>query len=88
MVRQRGPCGNDRRAYRRRDEGILLSSRQPSSAYGRSKPHPQHMVSKVKIGTVGSRFQVDCIATSVKAMPDEAEVVAVAAPTPGNQAGL
>jgi hypothetical protein len=46
------------------------------------------MVSKVKIGTVGSRFQVDCIATSVKAMPDEAEVVAVAAPTPGNQAGL
>jgi myo-inositol 2-dehydrogenase / D-chiro-inositol 1-dehydrogenase len=41
-------------------------------------------VSKVKIGIVGSRFQADCIAGSVKAMPDEAEVVAVASPTPGN----
>src|SRR5438270_6780726 len=41
-------------------------------------------VSKVKIGIVGSRFQADCIATSVKAMPEEAEVVAVASPTPGN----
>jgi len=33
---------------------------------------------------VGSRFQADCIAASVKAMPEEAEVVAVASPTPGN----
>ncbi|HKN59051.1 MAG TPA: Gfo/Idh/MocA family oxidoreductase, partial [Gemmatimonadaceae bacterium] len=41
-------------------------------------------MSKVKIGIVGSRFQADCIATSVKMMPDEAEVVAVASPTPGN----
>jgi predicted dehydrogenase len=39
---------------------------------------------KVKIGIVGSRFQADCIAASVKAMPEEAEVVAVASPTPGN----
>ncbi len=29
---------------------------------------------KVKIGIVGSRFQADCIAASVKAMPEEAEV--------------
>src|SRR6476469_11120876 len=41
-------------------------------------------VSKVKVGIVGSRFQADCIAASVKMMPDEAEVVAVASPTPGN----
>ncbi len=41
-------------------------------------------MSKVKIGIVGSRFQADCIATSVRAMPDEAEVVAVASPTVGN----
>jgi predicted dehydrogenase len=41
-------------------------------------------VSKVKIGIVGSRFQADCIAASVKAMPEEAEVVAVASPTKGN----
>jgi myo-inositol 2-dehydrogenase / D-chiro-inositol 1-dehydrogenase len=41
-------------------------------------------VSKVKIGIVGSRFQADCIAASVHAMPDEAEVCAVASPTPGN----
>src|SRR5437764_14789626 len=39
---------------------------------------------KVGIGIVGSRFQADCIAASVKAMPEEMEVVAVASPTPGN----
>ena len=43
-------------------------------------------MSKVKIGLIGSRFQADCIAASVKMMPDEAEVVAVAYPTPGNAA--
>src|SRR4051812_25926340 len=41
-------------------------------------------VSRVRIGIVGSRFQADCIAHSVKLMPDEAEVVAVASPTRGN----
>jgi myo-inositol 2-dehydrogenase / D-chiro-inositol 1-dehydrogenase len=45
-------------------------------------------MSKVKIGIVGSRFQADCIAASVRAMPDEAEVVAVASPTPGNAAAF
>ena len=39
---------------------------------------------KVKIGIVGSRFQADCIAASVKAMPEEMEVVAVASPSRGN----
>jgi myo-inositol 2-dehydrogenase / D-chiro-inositol 1-dehydrogenase len=42
------------------------------------------IVTKVKIGIVGSRFQADCIAASVQMMPDEADVVAVASPTPGN----
>jgi len=41
-------------------------------------------MSRVKVGIVGSRFQADCIAAAVKAVPDEAEVVAVASPTPGN----
>ena len=41
-------------------------------------------MSKVKIGIIGSRFQADCIAHSVKMMPDEAEVVAVCSPTAGN----
>jgi predicted dehydrogenase len=41
-------------------------------------------MSKVKIGIVGSRFQADCIATAVRAMPEEAEVVAVASPTADN----
>lgn len=41
-------------------------------------------MSKVKIGIIGSRFQADCIAASVRMMPDEAEVVAVASPSPGN----
>src|SRR6202008_628306 len=39
---------------------------------------------KVGIGIVGSRFQADCIAASVRAMPEEMEVVAVASPTRGN----
>ena len=39
---------------------------------------------KVGIGIVGSRFQADCIASSEKMLPEEAEVVAVASPTPGN----
>src|SRR5919202_4210157 len=51
---------------------------------GDSPDSKDHVMSKVKIGIVGSRFQADCIAASVKAMPDEAEVVAVASPTPGN----
>ena len=41
-------------------------------------------MSRVKVGIVGSRFQADCIASSVRMMPEEAEVVAVASPTPGN----
>jgi predicted dehydrogenase len=44
----------------------------------------EHAMPKVKIGIVGSRFQADCIATSVRMMPDEAEVVAVASPSPGH----
>ena len=43
-------------------------------------------MSRVRIGIVGSRFQADCIAASVRAIPDEAEVVAVASPTPGHAA--
>jgi myo-inositol 2-dehydrogenase/D-chiro-inositol 1-dehydrogenase len=41
-------------------------------------------MSRVRVGIIGSRFQADCIAASVKAVPDEAEVVAVASPTPSN----
>ena len=43
-------------------------------------------MSKVKIGIIGSRFQADCIAHSVRMMPDESEVVAVASPTARNTA--
>ncbi len=41
-------------------------------------------MSKVKVGIVGSRFQADCIASAVKAIPEEAELVAVASPTKGH----
>ena len=41
---------------------------------------------KVRVGIVGSRFQADCIAGAVKAVPEEAELVAVASPTKGNAA--
>ena len=39
---------------------------------------------RVKVGIIGSRFEADIHAESFKIMPDEAEVVAVASPTPGN----
>ena len=41
-------------------------------------------MSKVGIGIVGSRFQAECIAASVKTMPEDAEVVAVASPSRGH----
>ena len=39
---------------------------------------------RVKVGIIGSQFEADIHAESFKLMPDEAEVVAVASPTPGN----
>jgi myo-inositol 2-dehydrogenase / D-chiro-inositol 1-dehydrogenase len=44
------------------------------------------VVKKVKVGIIGSRFQADCIAGSIRQLPEEAEVVAVASPTPGHAA--
>ena len=43
---------------------------------------------KVKVGIIGSQFQADIQAESFRIMPHEAEVVAVASPTPGNAAAL
>src|ERR1700716_35571 len=43
---------------------------------------------KVKVGIIGSQFQADIHAASLKIMPHEAEVVAVASPTPGNAAAF
>src|SRR3712207_8219592 len=51
-------------------------------------PYTTLFRSRVKVGIVGSRFQADCIAGSVKGIPDEAELVAVASPTPGNAEAL
>src|SRR6266487_2080096 len=45
-------------------------------------------MSKVRIGIIGSRFQAECIAGAVKAVPEEAEVLAVASPTKGHAAGF
>ena len=42
----------------------------------------------VKIGIIGSQFQGDIHAWSIKAVPDAAELVAVASPTPGHAAEL
>jgi len=39
---------------------------------------------KVKVGIIGSQFEADIHAASFQIMPDEAEVVAVASPTPGH----
>jgi myo-inositol 2-dehydrogenase / D-chiro-inositol 1-dehydrogenase len=46
------------------------------------------MAGKVKVGIIGSRFEADIHAASFKISPEEAEVVAVASPTPGNAAAL
>src|SRR5579871_6824980 len=43
---------------------------------------------KVKIGIIGSQFQADIHAASIQIMPEEAEVVAVSSPTPGNAAAF
>jgi predicted dehydrogenase len=39
---------------------------------------------KVKVGIIGSQFQADIHAASFRIMPEEAEVVAVASPSPGH----
>lgn len=41
-------------------------------------------MSAVKIGLIGSKFEADIHAASVAMVSDEAEIVAVASPTPGN----
>jgi len=43
---------------------------------------------RVKVGIIGSQFEADIHAESFRIMPDEAEVAAVASPTPGNAAKL
>ena len=43
---------------------------------------------KVKVGIIGSQFEADIHAASFQMVPHEAEVVAVASPTPGNAAAL
>ena len=40
---------------------------------------------KVKVGIIGSQFEADIHAASFQLMPEEAEVVAVASPTPGHR---
>lgn len=43
---------------------------------------------RVKVGIIGSGFEADIHAASFRILPDEAEVVALASPTPGNAAKL
>lgn len=42
----------------------------------------------VKVGIIGSQFEADIHAASIQTIPDAAEVVAVASPTPGHAAEL
>jgi len=42
----------------------------------------------VKVGIIGSQFEADIHAFSLRAVPEAAELVAVASPTPGHAAGL
>jgi myo-inositol 2-dehydrogenase/D-chiro-inositol 1-dehydrogenase len=43
---------------------------------------------KVKVGIIGSQFQADIHAAAFQILPEEAEVVAVASPTPGHPEAL
>ncbi|HXG64907.1 MAG TPA: Gfo/Idh/MocA family oxidoreductase [Blastocatellia bacterium] len=43
---------------------------------------------KVKVGIIGSQFEADIHAASFQIMPEEAEVVAIASPTPGHPEAL
>jgi len=43
---------------------------------------------KVKVGIIGSGFEADIHAASIKILPEDAEVVAVASPTPGHPEAL
>jgi myo-inositol 2-dehydrogenase / D-chiro-inositol 1-dehydrogenase len=43
---------------------------------------------RVKVGIIGSQFQADIHAASFQILPQEAEVVAIASPTPGNATAL
>ena len=43
---------------------------------------------KVKVGIIGSGFEADIHAASIKILAEDAEVVAVASPTPGHPEGL
>ena len=43
---------------------------------------------KVKVGIIGSQFEADIHAESFRIMPEEAEAIAVASPTPGNASAL
>ena len=45
-------------------------------------------MNKVKVGVIGSGFQADVHCASFQIMPEAAEVVAVASPTPGNARAL
>src|SRR6185295_5387855 len=63
--------------------GDTLKAFRPQCS-DRTNVSPNSDMTKVGVGIVGSRFQADCIVTSVKALPEEAEVVAVASPTAGN----
>jgi myo-inositol 2-dehydrogenase/D-chiro-inositol 1-dehydrogenase len=46
------------------------------------------MPGKVRVGIIGSGFEADIHAASLRALPEEAEVVAVASPTPGHPEAL
>ena len=43
---------------------------------------------RTRIGIIGSQFQADIQAASLASMPHEAQVVAIASPTPGHAAEL
>ncbi len=54
---------------------MILSPQMPSTG-------------KVKVGIIGSQFEADIHCAGFQLMPEEAEVVAIASPTPGNAAAL
>src|SRR6266581_5219040 len=84
-TRRLAPARSSAAAYAR-PEGPLEQSTRSGATLQRGRTAP--IMSKVRIGIIGSHFQAECIAGAVNAMPEEGEVVAVASPSKGHAAGF
>src|SRR5260370_33408292 len=76
--------------------GVRRSGRLPQAGrrFNGVRTSSHHLIGdsmaegRIKVGIIGSQFQADIHAASFQIMPREAEVVAIASPTPRNAPAL